>query len=322
MEMIVSNIQQNRFHSGNLYSNYPAGKVTCRNAFELKPDTFVKNTPAQQVNFTGVSFFEAFIRNYLKQKAYKTSIRGSQRPYVSKDKDLAPLIRDVKIAVSPKEKINAWDINPKNSKDYVLFLHGFSQNITNNQPLYKELAKTKFGVLAIDYRGYGKNPPSANIQEEDIARDVAASIKYLKDSGAKNIGLIGHSFGAYIGAKVSDKIKPSFLIMVSPMNSLEFWLRNVMMHPKKYKFEMSLIKYVYNFKEQYQKVFDITQYLKNNKTDIYILQTGNDRYVKTAKIDEVAAIIPNLKSYTKIKGGGHRMEDNKINAIKSILDDL
>ena len=75
-------------------------------------------------------------------------------------------------------------------------------------------------------------------------------------------------------------------------------------------------------KEQYQKVFDITQYLKNNKTDIYILQTGNDRYVKTAKIDEVAAIIPNLKSYTKIKGGGHRMEDNKINAIKSILDDL
>ena len=224
-----------------------------------------------------------------------------------------------------------------------LFLHGFSQNITNNQPLYKELAKTKFGVLAIDYRGYGKNPPSANIQEEDIARDVAASIKYLKDSGAKNIGLIGHvaasikylkdsgakniglighSFGAYIGAKVSDKIKPSFLIMVSPMNSLEFWLRNVMMHPKKYKFEMSLIKYVYNFKEQYQKVFDITQYLKNNKTDIYILQTGNDRYVKTAKIDEVAAIIPNLKSYTKIKGGGHRMEDNKINAIKSILDDL
>ena len=206
MEMIVSNIQQNRFHSGNVYSNYPAGKVTCRNAFELKTDTFVKNTPAQQVNFTGVSFFEAFIRNYLKQKAYKTSIRGSQRPYVSKDKDLAPLIRDVKIAVSPKEKINAWDINPKNSKDYVLFLHGFSQNITNNQPLYKELAKTKFGVLAIDYRGYGKNPPSANIQEEDIARDVAASIKYLKDSGAKNIGLIGHSFGAYIGAKVSDKI--------------------------------------------------------------------------------------------------------------------
>ena len=60
-------------------------------------------------------------------------------------------------------------------------------------------------------------------------------------NGKQCRGVIGHSFGAYISARVAKEIKPNFLIMVSPMISLEFWLKNVIKHPKKYKFEYCLM---------------------------------------------------------------------------------
>ena len=55
---------------------------------------------------------------------------------------------------------------------------------------------------------------------------------------------------------------------------------------------------------------------------MYVLQTSNDRYVKSACVDELVSGIKNLKQYTKIKAGGHRMEDNKIKAIRTILEGL
>jgi len=321
--MIVQNIQQNCYtpqYIDRIHNRGVASRINLQKSQDF--DVFVKNNNSKQVNFTGNSFVQNFLLGYLKRKTYKTSIKGSKRPYLSMDKDLEPVIKEVKINVSPIEKIQAWDINPKNSKDYVIFLHGFSQNITNNQPLYKELLKTKFGVLAIDYRGYGKNPPSVNIKEDDIVQDVNSSLKYLKDKGVQDIGIIGHSFGAYIGAKVSSKEKPAFLVMVSPMNSLEFWLKNVINHPNKYKFEISLIKYVKNFKDQYKKIFNISEHLKNNSTDMYVIQANNDRYVRTNKVNEIVKDIMNLKVYTKIKSGGHRMDENKIKEIRHVLDNL
>lgn len=285
-------------------------------------DEFVRSLNSPQISFEGFPVVEKLMMKYLKIKTYKTSIKGSKRPYLSMDKDLVPITNEVKIYVSPFEQINAWDINPKNSKDYILFLHGFSQNITNNQPLYKELSKTKFGILAIDYRSYGKNPPSPNIKEDDIALDVKSAMNYLKARGVNSIGIVGHSFGAYIGAKVSSKLKPDFLVMVSPMHSLEFWLKNVIKHPAKYKFEIKLVKYLKGFNEQYKKVFNISEHLKDNKTDMYVVQAYNDKYVRTSKVNELVKQILNLKQYTRIRGGGHRMDESKIKEIRRILDNL
>ena len=320
--MLVNRVQQNYYYSINSKGGFSKVSYPLDISPKSKGDVFLRSNSIDDVSFEGVAFVEKIFCDYLKQKSYKTSIKGSKRPYLSIDKDLEPFINPVKIPVTKDERINAWDINPKNSKDYVIFLHGFSQNITNNQPLYKELAKTRFGILAIDYRGYGKNPRSIHVKEDDMVQDVNASIKYLKDKGIENIGLIGHSFGAYLGAKVSSQIQPAFLVMVSPISSLEFWLRNVLLHPKKYKLEMNLIKYIKDFKEQYSKVFKISDYLKNNKTDMYVLQTSNDKYVKTTSVDDVVNNIENLKQYIKIKLGGHRMDDNKISAIKTILEGL
>lgn len=319
--MYISRIQGNT-------QLYPQFK-TDRNSevrYARKPyvaDIFVKNNQNKEISFNGrINIFEKMMQKYLEQKSYKTSILGSKRPYLSLAEELKPFSKEVKISLPNNEEIEALDINRNNSMDYVLFLHGFSQNIKDNQPLYREISKSRFGILVPEYRGYGKNKPSKNYTENDILQDIKASLKYLEDNGKQCRGVIGHSFGAYISARVAKEIKPNFLIMVSPMLSLEFWLKNVIKHPKKYKFEYCLIKYIKGFSKQYPRVFDIRKHLKNNPTNTYIIQSYNDKYVRTYKVNEITPDIENLKKFTKLKTGGHKMDSEKIEEIKKIVDKL
>lgn len=304
----------------NRHSDMGSISKTRLNSFES--DIFIKNTPKNQIPFTGHVSFENFIIGFLKNKSYNTSIKGSKRPYLSICKNLQDIITPVDIKVSKTESIQAWDINPKNSKKYVIILHGFSQNITSNQPLYNVLKNTDFGILAIDYRGYGKNPVSKHITENDIVQDVNASVKYLNSKGINYIGLVGHSFGSYIAAKISNIRNFNFQILVSPMISLEFWLKNVLKHPNKYKNEIRMIKYIPNFKNQYSKIFNITKHLEHNSTPTHVVQAKKDTYIRTSKINSLVKLIPNLKTYTIIQDGGHRMDNNKINQISDILENL
>ena len=320
--MKVNNIQT---HNSNIFRN--TNNLYSINAqqkwISSKPqfDTFTlqKNN---QPSFTSQIKLTDLIIEFLKNKSYYNSIKGSKRPYLSIEKDLEPVISQIKIKVSKNEEINAWDINPKKSNKYIIFLHGFSQNITSNQKLYKTMENSDFGILAIDYRSYGKNKDSKHITENDIMQDVQASVKYLKNKGINNIGLVGHSFGSYIAAKTSNLNPFNFQILVSPMLSLEFWLNNVLKHPDKYKSERLMIKYIPKFKEQYEKIFDIKKHVEQNHTPTYIVQAQRDKYIKTSKVNEVAKIVPNLKKYTILQLGGHRMDENKIQAIEDILEKL
>lgn len=289
----------------------------------INHDTFVRTPkPDQNISFTGIFPFDRCIRAFLKHRTFKTSIRGSKRPYIPIEDDLKAISKRLKLKVGKKEEIEALDINPNNSDKYIIFLHGFSQNITNNQPLYKKLKDSKFGILAIDYRGYGKNKPSLNIYERDLDKDVSSAITYLTQKGVKEIGLVGHSFGGYLASRISKKKPIDFQILIAPMISLEFWLRKVLKRPKTNRVELSYIKYIPGFKEQYLKVFDITKHFNGNNTPTYLIHSAKDMYIQAAKINELTKHIPNLQTYTILKHGGHKMDDAKISAIRELLDNL
>jgi len=286
-------------------------------------DTFTSaNKQNKNISFAGNNSYEKLIRTFLKHKTFTTSIRGSKRPYAELEDDLAAITKKIKIKVNKKEEIEAYDINPKNSDKYIIFLHGFSQNITNNQPLYKKLKDSNFGILAIDYRGYGRNKSSLHIYERHLDRDISSAISYLTNKEVKEIGLVGHSFGGYLAARTSKKRDIAFQILIAPMTSLEFWLRKVLKRQKANPVEMSYIKYVPKFKEQYLKVFDIKKHFTANNTPTYLIHSNKDMYIRTPKINDLAEHIPNLQSFTILKQGGHKMDDAKISAIKEILDNL
>lgn len=289
----------------------------------IEQDSFVRQYQQNcQPTFQGKPVIDGWITKFLKNRSYETSIKGSKRPYLSIKEDLINIIKPVEIKVGKDEKITAFDINPNNSEKYLIFLHGFSQNITSNQPLYKALSESNFGVLAIDYRAYGKNSPSTHTSETDIMHDIQAAAKYLKEKGINSIGLVGHSFGGYMAAKTSNINNFDFQILVSPMLSLEFWLNNVLKNPGKYRMESLMIRLIPGFKEHYLKTFDIGKHITSNTTPTYIVHSKTDGYINVKRVNEFAKTIYNLKEYILLKRGGHRMDDFKIEGITEILNKL
>ncbi|MEJ8756267.1 alpha/beta hydrolase [Pontibacter sp. H259] len=71
------------------------------------------------------------------------------------------------------------------------------------------LTRQGFAVLRLDDRGVGKSGGTfATATTEDFATDIEAAYTYLKRNkviDSKNIGLIGHSEGALVAAKVAAK---------------------------------------------------------------------------------------------------------------------
>lgn len=319
--MYISRIQEN--YPTNLQKVKKSENFRYVSLQNLPADEFVKITPTKNISFSGrTNIIERLMQKYLENKSYKNSILGSKRPYLPLSEDLKPFTKEFKIKLPNNEEISVLDINRTNSQNYILFLHGFSQNIHDNQQLYKEISKSRFGILVPEYRGYGKNIPTKNYTENNIVEDINYALNYLKENNKTCEGIIGHSFGAYIGTRISKVTNPKFLVIASPMVSLEFWLKKVVKHPKRYKFEYGLIKYIKNFNKQYHKVFDINKYIIGNDTNTYIVQSTNDAYVRTCKVCEIANNIKNLKKFVKVRNGGHKMESGKINEIKKIIDKL
>jgi len=84
------------------------------------------------------------------------------------------------------------------------------------------LARAGFRVLAIDFRGYGqsrggdKSAPGSGEKYEDIL----AAARYLRENGAKTVGLIGASMGGGAAATASILARPGEidrLILLAPV---------------------------------------------------------------------------------------------------------
>lgn len=67
------------------------------------------------------------------------------------------------------------------------------------------LVKAGFCVLAIDFRGRGQSRGGSQTQPRDdgVRFDVLAAIRYLRQNGAKNVSVIGASFGGGAAAEAS-----------------------------------------------------------------------------------------------------------------------
>ena len=67
-----------------------------------------------------------------------------------------------------------------------------------------------FRVLAIDFRGYGKShgPGDKDPLGAPLDLDVLAAVRYLKQTGAKRVSIVGGSMGGGFGGAASIASKP------------------------------------------------------------------------------------------------------------------
>ncbi len=239
--------------------------------------------------------------------------------------DIEPAIKDkiknVVLQTADKQKLNCWDINPNNSKKYVLFLHGMSTNIRRHQKEYLAMNNNDYGVFALEYRGFGLNK-KANISEEKLDLDVKAAFDYLSQK-AENINLIGHSAGTAMATRAAaQNDKYNSLILVSPIDGiyssgLGILAKKNIAFPSFVRF---LIEKSPRIISPFDKAYTTSTEVPKINVPTYIIHSANDLAIPSAVAQNLAQKTKNLKALIILPEGGHKLEETKTQAILNILN--
>ena len=118
---------------------------------------------------------------------------------------------------TPKQpQLFAWYLKSEGThKGDILFLHGNAENISTHLASVAWLPSLGWGVLAVDYRGYGASEGSPD--EHGVHRDAQRALNYLYGKGTrKPLGLLGQSIGGstaiYLAAQQENKSKICALV--------------------------------------------------------------------------------------------------------------
>ena len=246
--------------------------------------------------------------------------------YISKlrkfavDKELKSYLKTIELKTG-KNVFQAWDINPNNSKRYIIFYHGLGQNITSNQELYKSIIKKGYGVFAPEYGGFGNS--TGTVTAESIRQNTKSAIKYLNEKGIEkdNIGVVGFSLGSFPAITLAHKNEDlKFLVLISPFNSMknetDFLLKgHTVKLPKTIKYLMVKFPFLMDIVDW---SFQNARKIKNLKLPVYFIHSENDSVISTKSTKELAKHTKNLKEFVVLKTGGHSIDPEKIKAFNGL----
>lgn len=125
------------------------------------------------------------------------------------------------------------DINTISTDTVIMYCHGNADHMDFYWPRAKLLANTtsknKYGVLMIDYRGYGLSEGKPS--ESGLYADVDAGLKWLKNKGLTNDRLVmyGFSMGSAPATQLSAdnySLKPMKLMLEAPFASAEVMVQD------------------------------------------------------------------------------------------------
>ena len=103
----------------------------------------------------------------------------------------------------------------------VVVFNGNAGNRADRTPLAQALAERGYGVLLVDYRGYGANPGRPT--EDGLLSDGRAAVAYLEtrpDVDADRLVYFGESLGAAVAIGLAEQLPPAALVLRSPFTSL------------------------------------------------------------------------------------------------------
>jgi alpha-beta hydrolase superfamily lysophospholipase len=92
----------------------------------------------------------------------------------------------------------------------VVLAHGALFNKESWAPQARPLAKAGFRVLAIDFRGHGQSRGGPNTPRGlvGLSYDVLAAVRYLHETGSKDVSVVGASLGGGASAQAATEANP------------------------------------------------------------------------------------------------------------------
>jgi len=92
----------------------------------------------------------------------------------------------------------------------IVLAHGGRFNKESWAKQAQTLAAAGFQVLALDFRGYGKSrgPGESDPMNAPLHLDILATVRYLRDNGAKSVSIVGGSMGGGAAGDASIASQP------------------------------------------------------------------------------------------------------------------
>ena len=129
-------------------------------------------------------------------------------------------VETVTIATADGLALNSWWHPPESGRAVVLYLHGNADHVGNYGRGARPLAEAGYGVLMLDYRGYGGNPGRPS--DEGLVADGRAALDWLEARGypAATIVLYGYSLGTGVAVPLAAEREVAGVILAAPFASI------------------------------------------------------------------------------------------------------
>src|SRR5215470_2515779 len=129
-------------------------------------------------------------------------------------------VREVGVTTSDGLSLLSWYLPPRAGHPAIAYFHGNGGHIGYRAERLRWFARYAYGVLMLEYRGYGGNPGASS--EAGFYADGAASLDFLASCGItlNRIVLYGESLGSGVAVRLAAQREIAGLILEAPFTSV------------------------------------------------------------------------------------------------------
>ena len=203
---------------------------------------------------------------------------------------------DVSLTAADGTKLHGWHV-PGESRTTLLWLHGNAGNISHRVDNIAMLRRnTGFGVLIIDYRGYGQSEGKPS--EKGLYMDAEAAFDHLtSDLGLdpeEDIVLFGRSLGVGVAVEMATRHPVRSVVLESGFTSVREMSKSSGMGV----LSILLLPLI---DARYESLSKIGSAL----SPVMVIHGGRDNMVPFAMAEKLFAAAPEPKRFYPIPGASH-----------------
>ena len=203
--------------------------------------------------------------------------------------------------------------NPENKTgSAVIIAHGFTSNkdYPRHVKTAEALASKGIAVFRMDFGGSGESD-GREITIAGELDELKSAIKYMKNLGYKNIGLLGESLGGLVSLKAySDDIKA--IVLWAPVTHIRQTLQLTDLEKKSLEDRgyFTIAKDGKDFKIPQEYInerlnVDKESVLREVKIPVLIIHGTEDKTIPISDSEDAIGFLPHGSSLDVIKGWGH-----------------
>lgn len=230
---------------------------------------------------------------------------GGGRPVLG---ELAALgAREVRVTTADGLSLLSWYLPPRDARPVIAYFHGNGGHIGDRAERLRWFARYGYGVLMLEYRGYGGNPGTPNA---GFHTDGAAALDFLASGGitSNRVVLYGESLGSGVAVPLAAQRVVAGLILEAPFTSVA-----------------EVAQYHYSFIPAAAMVwdrFDSLSWIGKVRAPILILHGERDRVVPIRFGRALFDAAPEPKEFSSSREAGHEtlVQFGAFEAVLSFLE--